>query len=75
MFGVKESLIVDLGCVSKEQANEYNVEPGCKLLTYDFVLLSTDQVNKERQRAATEAMAALGNNVKFVNGLPVPEVD
>lgn len=75
MFGVKESLIVDLKAVSAEHVQQYGVKEGTKLLTYDFVLV-TDQESKElREKNALAAMKQLGIHAKLLNGLPVPDVD
>lgn len=76
VFGVKESLIVDLGTVNKEQAEKYGVKEGSKLLTYDFVLVTDEETKKLRDEEAMKAMKALGReNMTIINGLPVPDVD
>lgn len=75
VFGVKESLIVDLGTVSAEQASTYGVKEGGKLMTYDFVLVTEEDSRKLREKNAMEAMEKLGRTMKLWNGLPVPDVD
>jgi hypothetical protein len=75
VFGVKESLIVDLSTVSAEQAKQYGVKGGTKLLTYDFVLVSEEESADLRARRSREALEKLGRRVKIVAGLPVPDVD
>lgn len=75
MFGVKESLLIDLGTVSQEQASRYGVKEGGKLLTYDFVLVSEEDSRKLREKNAMDAMKKLGRTMKLYNGLPVPDVD
>lgn len=75
MFGVKESLLIDLGTVSAEQASTYGVEEGGKLIAYDFVLVSEDDSRKLREKNAMDAMKELGKTMKLWNGLPVPDVD
>lgn len=76
VFGVKESLIVDLGTVDAEQAQKYGVEEGSKLLTYDFVLVTDEETSKLRDDEARKAMKALGReNMTIIHGLPVPDVD
>jgi protocatechuate 3,4-dioxygenase beta subunit len=75
VFGVKESLIVPLGEVSKEQAQEYSVKEGMKLLSHDFVLVSEKDSADLRAKKAMEAMEAQGRRMKMVEGLPVPDVD
>ncbi|KAG9952648.1 cathecol 1,2-dioxygenase, partial [Aureobasidium melanogenum] len=75
VFGVKESLLIDLGTVSAEQAKEYGVKEGGKLITYDFVLVTDDESRKLREEKAMEAMEKLGRRMKLYQGLPVPDVD
>jgi hypothetical protein len=38
VFGVKESLLIDLGTVDAEQAKTYGVNEGGKLMTYHFAM-------------------------------------
>ncbi|KAL2881474.1 hypothetical protein SGCOL_003040 [Colletotrichum sp. CLE4] len=56
VFGVKESLIVDLGTVSDVDglAEKYGVEPSTRLLTYDFVLVSEEEVKALRESKVRE---------------------
>jgi hypothetical protein len=61
--------------VSAEQAKEYDVNEGCKLITYNFVLVSDDESRKLREEKAMEAMEKLGRRMKLYKGLPVPDVD
>lgn len=75
MFGVKETLVVGLGTVDAQQAKEYGVKEGGKLMTYDFVLVSDNEARKLREENAMKAMEALGRRMKLYNGLPVPDVD
>lgn len=75
MFGVKETLIVDLGTVSVEQAKKHGVKEGSKLLTYEFVLVTDEDAKKLREEEARKAMEALGRRMKIYEGLPVPDVD
>lgn len=75
MFGVKESLLIDLGTVSAEQAKTYGVKEGSKLLSYDFVLVSEKESRELREKNAMDAMKDLGLRMKLYNGLPIPEVD
>lgn len=76
MFGVKESLIVELGTVSREQAEKYGVEGGTKLLTYEFVLVSDEETRRLRDEEARKAMDKLGRTeMRIIDGLPVPDVD
>lgn len=76
VFGVKESLIVSLDTVTAEQAKEYDVKEGSKLLKYDFVLVTDEETKQLRHDEAVKAMKMLGREgMMIVNGLPVPEVD
>ena len=75
MFGVKESLIVDLGKVDKQTAEKYRVKEGTALMTYDFVLVSEKESFDLRAQRSKDALEKLGRKVKIVEGLPVPDVD
>ncbi|KAH8732573.1 Intradiol ring-cleavage dioxygenase [Phaeosphaeriaceae sp. PMI808] len=76
VFGVKDSLIVGLDTVTGEQAKQYNVKEGSKLLTYDFVLVTDEETKKLRHDEAVKAMKGLGREgMIIVNGLPIPDVD
>ncbi|KAF2687419.1 aromatic compound dioxygenase [Lentithecium fluviatile CBS 122367] len=76
VFGVKESLIIDLSTVNAEQAKKYDIKEGSKLLTYDFVLVTDEETKKLRDNEALKAMKALGrDNMTIINGLLVPDVD
>jgi hypothetical protein len=72
---VKDSLVVDLGTVTKEEAEEYKVEEGSKVLKHDFVLVTDKQSSDLRNEKSMQALEKLGRRCKIVNGLPVPEVD
>lgn len=75
VFGVKESLLIDLGTVDGEMAKKYDVKEGTKLISYDFVLVSEEDSRKLREKNAMEAMEKLGRHMKLYKGLPVPDVD
>ncbi|KAL5366576.1 Intradiol ring-cleavage dioxygenase [Aspergillus floccosus] len=75
VFGVKDSLVVDIGRAGPEYAKKYNVAEDHALLTYDFVLVSDSETAELRARNSKEALDKLGRKVKIVNGLPVPELD
>ena len=76
VFGVKNSLVVPLQKVEDErQAKAYEVELGSALITYDFVLVTDEAVAELRREKAEEAMAGIPGNFKFVDNLPVPDVD
>lgn len=75
VFGVKNSLVVDIGRAGPEYARKYGVAEDHALLTYDFVLVSDTETGDLRARNSKEALDKLGRKVKIVNGLPVPDLD
>lgn len=75
VFGVKDSLIVDLGVVDEDLAHLYNIEAGTRLLKYDFVLVREAEAKRLRHARAKEALAKLGVDMSVVDGLPIPDVD
>jgi len=72
---VKDSLVVELGKVSKEMAEKYGVDEGIALMTYDFVLVSEKESTDLRNEKSKTALEKLGRKVKILEGLPVPDVD
>lgn len=56
-------------------AKKYGVELGSALLTYDFVLVTDTAAAGLRRQKAEDAMAHLGRKFKFIDDLPVPDVD
>lgn len=75
VFGVKESLLVDLEPTDDATATQYDVKPGTLVLKYDFVLVSDKEADDLRDEKSRQALAALGRRVKIIDGLPVPDVD
>lgn len=75
MFGVKQSLVIDLDKVDKETAEKFGVEEGIWLLKYDFVLTTQEETEKLKDELATEALEKLGLRLKLVDHLPVPDLD
>jgi hypothetical protein len=76
VFGVKDTLVVQLSRVTDEaMAQQYGVAVGCGLLQYDFVLVTKEQAMSLRHKNAVAAMLAQGKSMRFVNGLPIPDVD
>ncbi|KAL7822768.1 aromatic compound dioxygenase [Trichoderma gracile] len=75
VFGVKQSLVVDLDRVDKETAAEYGVPEGTLLLRHTFVLASARETEELRDKNAMEAMGRLGLKTKLVDHLPVPDLD
>ena len=51
------------------------MEVGTALLVYDFVLVTEQAARELRRSKAEEAMAGYGGKFKFVDDLPVPDVD
>ncbi|KAI1080520.1 dioxygenase [Whalleya microplaca] len=75
VFGVKQSLIVDLDKVDKVKAEKYGVTEGSWLLEHEFVLVTQEDTEKLRDKNAVEALAKLGLQMKLVDHLPIPELD
>lgn len=76
VFGVKESLIVDLSIVTDlEVAKRYAVQEGTPLLSYDFVLVTTEESLKKRKEEAIKAIAKMGKHQDDFKGLPILDVD
>ncbi|EJP68559.1 Intradiol ring-cleavage dioxygenase, core [Beauveria bassiana ARSEF 2860] len=75
VFGVKESLIVDLEPIDEATAAQYGVEPRSKVLRQDFVLATEEETTELRDKDAVEALKSLGLNMKLVDHLPVPDLD
>lgn len=75
VFGVKDSLVVDVGTAGPEYARRYNVPEDHALLTYDFVLVTEGETRALRERNSRVAMDRLGMKVRMVGGLPVPDLD
>ncbi|KAM6508098.1 hypothetical protein FALCPG4_017986 [Fusarium falciforme] len=76
VFGVKDSLVVSIKKVKDEElVNKYGVKLGSALLTYDFVLVTDKVAAKLRRQKAEEAMAKLGRKFRFIDDLPIPDVD
>jgi len=68
--------VVDIETASDEIAAKYKVGKGCKMLTWNFVLVTDEVTKKLREEEARKAMKKLGlEHMTIVNGLPVPEVD
>ncbi|KAJ3539942.1 hypothetical protein NM208_g278 [Fusarium decemcellulare] len=78
VFGVKESLVVDLLKVSDVEglAEKYKVDPSTRLLKYDFVLVTDKEASDLRDQKALEAMEKQGaTGMIIINGVLVPDVD
>ncbi len=75
VFGVKDSLLIDLHDVDEETAKKYDVKSGIKMIKYDFGLVSEKEASDLRNERSKKALADLGRKVKLLNGLPVPDVD
>ncbi|KAI9713294.1 MAG: hypothetical protein M1828_001467 [Chrysothrix sp. TS-e1954] len=75
VFGVKEKLFVEINDADEGTCTRYNLVETSKVLRYDFVLASEKETEVLRIEKAREALEGLGQSMKFVNGLPVPDVD
>jgi hypothetical protein len=75
VFGVKDTLVVSFGEVSGEEAKQYDVKEGSKILRHDFVLVTDKQSADLRDEKSMQALKALGRRCKIVDGLPVPDLD
>nr|ANH20398.1 catechol dioxygenase 1 [Endoconidiophora polonica] len=75
VFGVKNSLIVDLKTVNAEMAQKYGMKEGDLLLEHGFVLVSQEETQELRDANAMKALEDLGLTMKLVAHLPVPEVE
>lgn len=75
MFGVKSSLLVDLGVATPEEETKYGVRPGTKTLHYDFVLVTDEETLRLREENSRLALEKSGRRGRIVEGLPVPELD
>ncbi|KAK2762166.1 hypothetical protein FQN54_001174 [Arachnomyces sp. PD_36] len=78
VFGVKDSLIVDMDPIpadDTETPKKYGVPPGTAMLKHDFVLVSDADAKELREKNSVAALNKLGLNVKLYNGLPVPDLD
>jgi hypothetical protein len=75
VFGVKSSLLIDLGEADATVAKQYGVSKGSKTITYDFVLVSKQEAVDLRAKNGKEALEKLGRKVQIVDGLPVPDLD
>lgn len=76
VFGVKDSLIVEVQTVEdKDQAKQFGVDVGTALIKYDFVLVTEQAVADLRREESEKALTAQGQSFRFIDGLPVPDVD
>lgn len=75
VFGVKDSLVVDLGTVNAEEAKKYGAKEGGKILKHDFVLVSEKQSADLRNEKSMQALEKLNRRCKIVDGLPIPDLD
>lgn len=73
VFGVKESLIVDIGKVSDVEgyAEKFGVSGDTRLLKYNFVLVTDKETSDLRDSESLKAGKALGLHLKLENGVLV----
>jgi protocatechuate 3,4-dioxygenase beta subunit len=77
VFGVKDSLIVELTPATEAQADTYGVMEGSPILERTFVLVTEKETESLRDENALKAMSILfpGQKVKLLDHLPVPDLD
>ena len=75
VFGVKDTLIVDLNPADEATAAKYDVSIGSAFLKYDFFIMSNEEVSSLKEQNSRDALKRLGQKMKLWNGLPVPDVD
>lgn len=75
VFGVKDTLVVDMDPIDDVTAKEYDAEPGTFLLKHDFVLPTEQEAIDLQHETSRKFLADLGLKVRLVDGLPVPDVD
>jgi hypothetical protein len=75
VFGVKQSLVVDLDKVDKSTAESYGAKDGDWLLRHDFVLVTKEETERLRDQNAINALKGLGLKMTLVDHLPIPELD
>ena len=61
-------MIVALDTVTPEQANQYNVKEGTKLLTYDFVLVTDEDTKKNAYISHGWSAARISSEFQPGNG-------
>ena len=74
-FAVKKSLIVDANKVDDQLSLKYNVPEGSDFVSYEFILVAEEDVDKLRHQNATKVFEQLQGKVQIVNGLPVADVE
>jgi hypothetical protein len=76
VFGVKSSLVIDVGKVGDPKvAEEYGVSAEDWAINYDFAMVSKQEAVELKNRNAEEALKKLGVTAKILNGLPVADLD
>ncbi|KAA8910689.1 Intradiol ring-cleavage dioxygenase [Sphaerosporella brunnea] len=76
VFGVKSSLVIDMGKVGDAAvAEKYSVKADDWAINYDFVLVTEKEAVELKNKNALEALKALGSTATIVNGLPMADVD
>lgn len=75
VFGVKKSLLVELGKVRREEAGKYGVKEGDWDLQWTFGMVGQEEARRLRIERAERQLAEMGSRARIVEGLPVAELD
>ncbi|KAH7166434.1 putative hydroxyquinol 1,2-dioxygenase [Dactylonectria macrodidyma] len=71
VFGVKQSLIIDIGTVDETISKSYHVPVGMKMVKYNFVLMTTQEALELRRKKAEDAFRKMEkqSTLRVVDGL------
>lgn len=76
VFGVKDSLIVDMTNVDADTADKYGVQTDeYRMIKYDFTLVTEKEARDLRNEQSMESLKKLGLKCRLLDGLPIPELD
>ena len=74
VFRVEDSLVIDLGTVDNAMADQYGIEAGTTLITYDFVLVSEQESTDLRKKDWIRALQQSRRKVVILDGFPALQV-
>lgn len=76
VFGVKESLVVDLKPIAGVEglAEKYSVPESALLLSYDFVLVTHQETAELRDQNARDEIGKQSRKLKIVDGMIIPDI-